>query len=194
MPPDARDAQAEARPRRAVEPPRPCPVDRAVTPAPGTDAEQPKQPHCPFFIACNEESMLSFLPPLLPPHVHPPLRSTPLMTMKHLDDLCSPSLSIKSQLSPLLLPARARSLSLALLVFTPRRNHRARTTSSELRLTSRTHVCPHSSTTARRREACRWTILIPHRSFAVHAAPRPDLALVPCPSNHFLLVDVHPCA
>jgi hypothetical protein len=104
MPPDARDAQAEARPRRAVEPPRPCPADRVVTPAPGTDAEQPKQPHCPF-IACNEESMLPFLPPLLPPHVHPLLRSTPLIAMKHPDDLCSPSLSIKYQPSPLLLPA-----------------------------------------------------------------------------------------
>jgi hypothetical protein len=41
---------------------RPCPTDRSVTPARGTDVEQPKRPHCPFFIACNGALLRPFLP------------------------------------------------------------------------------------------------------------------------------------
>jgi hypothetical protein len=160
---------------------------------PGTDAEQPKQPHCPFFIACNEESMLSFLPPLLPPHVHPPLRSTPLMAMKHPDDLCSLSLSIKSQPSPLLLPARARSLFSRL----PRSRSVVRRSSPLF--VAGVRPC-HRSPPRRLWRLTGARCSSPELVFTVRVSPpefhprSTTIALVPCPPNHFLLVDVHPFA
>jgi hypothetical protein len=111
----------------------------------------------------------------------------------HPDDLCSPSLSIKSQLSPLLLPARARSLfsrlplsrsvvrrSSPLFVAGVRPRHRspprrlwrltgARCSSSELVFTVRVsppEFHPRSTT----------------------------IAPVPMPIEPSLLVDIHPCA
>jgi hypothetical protein len=136
--------------------------------------------------------MLSFLPPLLPPHVHPPLRSTPLMAMKHLDDLCSPSLSIKSQPSPLLLPARARSLFSRL----PRSRSVVRR-SSPLFVAE---VRPHHRSLHRR--LCRLTgahCSSPELMFTVRVSPpefhsrSTTIAPVPLPVEPSLLVDIHPC-
>ena len=107
-PPAPRDG-----PLHAKRPSRPAPcrdsahrADRSTRPSAAIRAIEPTRAE-PFLPSRVMELSLR---PLLPPHVHPPLRSTPLMAMKHPDDLCSPSLSIKSQPSPLLLPARARSL------------------------------------------------------------------------------------
>jgi hypothetical protein len=83
--------------------PQHAPDIRAVEP---THAELPRtRPFLPSRV------MELSLRPLLSPHVHPPLKSTPLMTMKHpRRPLLSLPISIKPQPSSLLLPAQPRSL------------------------------------------------------------------------------------
>ena len=94
-PPAPRDGPLHA--KRASRP-APCRdsahrADRSTRPSAAIRAIEPTRaepPHTRPFLPSRVMELS--LRPLLPPHVHPPLRSTPLMAMKHPDDLCSPSL------------------------------------------------------------------------------------------------------